>query len=117
MNQSTSGNPVIPVYAADPDAHLIGDRYYIYATNAGFYANRGAFERGTAQETAHGFVNASLGRDGIDRMLIVTAEHNNLCYAHRMQPLQRLRHLRPHGIADGENAQHFTRALIVRQMA
>jgi hypothetical protein len=27
-------NPIIPVYAADPDAQLVGDRYYFYATHA-----------------------------------------------------------------------------------
>ncbi len=28
---STPGNPVIPVYAADPHTELFGNRYYIYA--------------------------------------------------------------------------------------
>ena len=46
-------NPVIPVYAADPDAHLIGDRYYIYATNAGFYSSKDSFTSG--ESPAHGF--------------------------------------------------------------
>ena len=46
------GNPVIPTYAADPDAHLVGERYYIYATNAGVYPDRIAFEKG---EGVHGF--------------------------------------------------------------
>lgn len=56
MNETTApGNLVIPVYAADPDAHLIGDRYYIYATNAGFYADRNSFEKGDAKEVEHGF--------------------------------------------------------------
>lgn len=56
MKETNSfGNPVIPVYAADPDAHLIGDRYYIYATNAGFYTDRRSFENGDAKETGHGF--------------------------------------------------------------
>lgn len=50
-----SGNPVIPVYAADPDAHLIGDRYYIYATNAGFYASKDSFTSGESPEKGHGF--------------------------------------------------------------
>jgi beta-xylosidase len=51
----TPGNPVIPVYAADPDAHLIGDRYYIYATNAGFYPAKEVFETGQKSENGHGF--------------------------------------------------------------
>ncbi|MGV3616459.1 MAG: family 43 glycosylhydrolase [Fimbriimonas sp.] len=51
----TPGNPVIPVYAADPDAHLIGDRYYIYATNAGFYPSKDSFTTGQSPETGHGF--------------------------------------------------------------
>ena len=46
-------NPVIPVYAADPDAHFVGDRYYIYATNAGFYPHKDAFTSG--ESSAHGF--------------------------------------------------------------
>ncbi len=55
MSETLPGNPVIPVYAADPDAHLIGDRYYIYATNAGFYPGKEAFETGQKTETGHGF--------------------------------------------------------------
>ncbi|RYG76416.1 hypothetical protein EON77_10475, partial [bacterium] len=51
----TDGNPVLPVYAADPDAHLFGDRYYIYATNAGFYPDRSAFETGDPTDVGHGF--------------------------------------------------------------
>lgn len=54
-SQGRPGNPVIPVYAADPDAHLIGDRYYIYATNAGFYPDKDAFVTGQSVETGHGF--------------------------------------------------------------
>lgn len=54
-NPGQPGNPVIPIYAADPDAHLIGDRYYIYATNAGFYPDRSAFEGGRPSEVGHGF--------------------------------------------------------------
>jgi len=52
--QTEPGNPVIPTYTADPDAHLIGDRYYIYATNAGFYSDREAFEKGQS-DLGHGF--------------------------------------------------------------
>lgn len=50
-----SGNPVIPIYAADPDAHLFGDRYYIYATNAGFYPDKSTFETGKESDAGHGF--------------------------------------------------------------
>lgn len=53
--ERTSGNPVIPVYAADPDAHLLGDRYYIYATNAGYYPDRSAFETAGTVPSGHGF--------------------------------------------------------------
>lgn len=49
------GNPVLPVYAADPDAHLLGDRYFIYATNAGFYPDKDAFTSGESHESGHGF--------------------------------------------------------------
>ncbi len=49
------GNPVIPVYAADPDAHLIGDRYYIYATNAGYYPDKETFVNGRSPDAGHGF--------------------------------------------------------------
>ena len=49
------GNPVIPVYAADPDAHLIGDRYFVYATHAGFYRDKESFVSGQATEAGHGF--------------------------------------------------------------
>lgn len=51
---NTVGNPVIPVYAADPHADLYGDRYYIYATNAGIYASKAAFPDKVEGE-AHGF--------------------------------------------------------------
>jgi beta-xylosidase len=50
-----SGNPVLPVYAADPDAHLFGDRYYIYATNAGFYPDKDTFVEGRPADVGHGF--------------------------------------------------------------
>ena len=50
-----TGNPVIPTYAADPDAHLLGDRYYVYATNAGVYPDRATFEAGRAGDADHGF--------------------------------------------------------------
>jgi hypothetical protein len=49
------GNPVIPVYAADPDAHLFGDRYFIYATNAGFYPSKEVFTAGQSSPAGHGF--------------------------------------------------------------
>lgn len=49
------GNPVIPVYAADPDAHVVGDRYYIYATNAGFYSDKESFVSGQSADKGHGF--------------------------------------------------------------
>jgi|GEM_PF-922775 len=49
------GNPVLPVYAADPDAHLIGDRYYVYATNAGFYPDKETFVNGESPDVGHGF--------------------------------------------------------------
>ena len=52
---SAPGNPVVPVYAADPDAHLLGDRYYLYATNAGVYPDRRTFEAGRSGEAGHGF--------------------------------------------------------------
>ncbi len=57
MNESpgTPGNPVIPVYAADPDAHLIGDRYFIYATHAGFYPDKDSFVTGQSTDAGHGF--------------------------------------------------------------
>lgn len=57
MNRTPSepGNPVISVYAADPDAHLLGDRYYIYATNAGFYPDNEAFVTGRSPDAGHGF--------------------------------------------------------------
>jgi beta-xylosidase len=56
ITQSTNpvGNPVIPLYAADPHADLFGDRYYIYATNAGIYASNAAFPDKVAGEQ-HGF--------------------------------------------------------------
>lgn len=48
------GNPVIPVYAADPHAELLGDRYYIYATHAGMYSSAKALhEHGEGEN--HGF--------------------------------------------------------------
>lgn len=53
------GNPVIPVYAADPDAHLFGDRYFIYATNAGFYPDKTTFTEGLNTDTGHGFTSWS----------------------------------------------------------
>ena len=49
------GNPVLPVYAADPDLQLVGDRYHLYATHAGFYPDREAFEGGRPTEAGHGF--------------------------------------------------------------
>lgn len=48
------GNPVISVYAADPDAALFGDKYFIYATDAGFYPP-GVFQNGAAGGEGHGF--------------------------------------------------------------
>lgn len=48
------GNPVIPVYAADPHAELLGDRYYIYATHAGMYSSAQALHDHLEGET-HGF--------------------------------------------------------------
>ncbi|RYX84387.1 hypothetical protein EON83_10770 [bacterium] len=48
------GNPVIPIYAADPHAELFGERYYIYATNAGMYTSSTAFH-GNAAGEGHGF--------------------------------------------------------------
>jgi len=50
-----TGNPVIPVYSADPDAHLFGDKYFIYATNAGFYSDKETFLIGQAADVEHGF--------------------------------------------------------------
>ncbi len=51
---NAKGNPVIPVYAADPHAELLGDRYYIYATHAGIYSSAKALhERGEGEN--HGF--------------------------------------------------------------
>ncbi|PQV63332.1 Glycosyl hydrolases family 43 [Abditibacterium utsteinense] len=48
------GNPVIPLYAADPHAELLGDRYYIYATHAGIYSSAKAFHE-KAEGENHGF--------------------------------------------------------------
>jgi GH43 family beta-xylosidase len=53
-NLETPGNPVIPIYAADPHGELLGDRYYIYATHAGIYSSAQALHDGTGGET-HGF--------------------------------------------------------------
>ncbi len=50
----SSGNPVIPVYAADPHAELLGDRYYIYATHAGMYSSARALHDHLEGES-HGF--------------------------------------------------------------
>ncbi len=47
-------NPVLPVYAADPHAELLGDRFYIYATNAGIYSSSRAFHENT-DGPVHGF--------------------------------------------------------------
>lgn len=48
------GNPVIPLYAADPHAELYGDRFYIYATNAGVYSSAQNFQEQAPNEK-HGF--------------------------------------------------------------
>lgn len=48
------GNPVIPVYAADPHAELFGDKYYVFATHAGIYSSSKAFHD-KVQGEEHGF--------------------------------------------------------------
>ena len=49
-------NPILPVEdAADPHIEAIGDRFYIYATNAGFYPSPAVFHRGEADHDGHGF--------------------------------------------------------------
>lgn len=45
---------MIPVYAADPHAELFGDRFYIYATNAGVYSSAKTFHD-KAEGEDHGF--------------------------------------------------------------
>ncbi len=55
---SSPGNPVIPVYAADPHAELLGDRFYIYATHAGMYSSAAALHDHHEGE-AHGFASWS----------------------------------------------------------
>jgi GH43 family beta-xylosidase len=54
IDNNTIGNPVIPIYAADPHAELLGNRYYVYATNAGMYTSSDAFHKKVEGE-AHGF--------------------------------------------------------------
>ncbi len=54
QNWGESGNPVIPIYAADPHTELFGDRFYIYATHAGMYSSSKAFQE-RAEGEAHGF--------------------------------------------------------------
>ena len=50
-------NPILPTPdAADPHIELVGDRYYVYATNAGVWQHTDAFHRGDASQHGHAFV-------------------------------------------------------------
>src|SRR5437868_6225218 len=50
-----SGNPVLPVHAADPHIALLGNRYYIYASDAGVYSSFANYHAAQPGEQGAGF--------------------------------------------------------------